>query len=470
MLQKKLSIKEQVDTERQSKEKTTAAPSPPRSPPRILPCTAPPKLEPKTTPVAEPVSVRKTSPNSPQAAYNKAAPLVTSTQTLTVSKPETQKAATLKLTEQPTVHQIPLVSRPSTAPLIPCPIPTTPVVSMVQTTPQLARSVSAAGRLGPDPSSAATHSYVPQSYRNAIIGNAVASSSSSFTHPQPSSSTVNSSPVYSQLPSLVSAPMFLPQNSDRMDVNSVKSGFSFGMGTQDMLQNGAQWTERCHRDVGRCTNSGPSMLSDIQNREFYNPVQSGPREQHFSSEFAAGTSGYQTLGGTSDEFPFPHLDIINDLLNDEQVGKAARASTSMQSMSNGTHLLSRQRSFPGDVGISGEMGSTSACRFERTLSYHVGGSRDEVFQRGYGSSGSHFEHPLRDFLPQTNATPHYGNGQIDGLMANQWQVGGPDITPMFNNARNAVENEGFPYYIPDYASPPCGIDGGYTMFRPSNGH
>lgn len=463
LLQKKLSIKDQVDTERQSKEKTTAAPSPPRSPPRSLPSTAQLKLESKSTPIAEPVSVRKTSSNSPQAAY-KAAPLVTSTQTMMVSKPETQKTATPKPTEQPTVHQVPMVSRPSTAPLIPGPRPTAPVVSMVQTTPLLARSVSAAGRLGPDPSPA-THSYVPQSYRNAIIGNSVSSSSSGFSHPH-SSSTGNSSPAYSQLPTLVSSPMFLPQNSDRLDVNSVKSGFSFGMGTQDILQNGAQWTERSQRDASRSTNCGPSMLNDIQNIDFYNPVHSGSRE-HFSTEFPAGTSGYQTHGVMIDEFPFPHLDIINDLLNDEQVGKAARTSTSSQSLSNGPHLLSRQRSFPGDMGIAGDLGSsTSACRFERTRSYHVGANHDEVFQRNYGSSGSHFDHPLRDFIPQANP-PHYANGPIDGLIPNQWQVAGSDI-PMFN-ARNAVESDGYPYYIPDYQNPACGIDG-YTMFRPSNGH
>ena len=138
-----------------------------------------------------------------------------------------------------------------------------------------------------------------------------------------------------------------------------------------------------------------------------------------------------------DEFPFPHLDFINDLLNDEQVGKAARASTSSQSLSNGPHLLSRQRSFPGDMGIAGDLSSsTSACGFERTRSYHIGANHDEVFQRSYGSSGSHFDHPLRDFIPQANP-PHYANGPIDGLIPNQWQEAGSDI-PIFN-ARNAVE-------------------------------
>lgn len=449
--------------ERQSKEKTTAAPSPPRSPPRSLPSTALLKSELKTAPVAEPLSVRKTSSNTPQAAY-KAAPLANSTQTVMVSKPESQKAASLKPTEQPTVHQVPLVSRPSTAPLIPGPRPTAPVVSMVQATPLLARSVSSAGRLGPD-SSPATHSYVPQSYRNAIIGNPVASSSSGFTIPH-STLTVNSSSEYSQLPNLVSSPMFLPQTPDRMDANSVQSGFSFGMGAQDILQNGAQWTERAKRDASRTTNCSPSLLTDTQDLDFFNPVHSGSRE-HFPPEFPAGTSGYQNHGVMTDEFPFPHLDIINDLLNDEQVGKA-RASTSSQTLTNGPHFLSRQRSFPGDMGgMAGDLGSsTSACRFERTRSYHVGANHDEVFQRSFSSSGSHFDLPLRDFIPQVNQ-PHYSNGQIDGLIPNQWQVAGSEI-PMFNT-RNAVDSDGYPYYIPDYSNPACGIDG-YTMFRPSNGH
>ena len=110
---------------------------------------------------------------------------------------------------------------------------------MFSTTPLLASSVSAAGQLGPDPSPA-THSYVPQFYRNATIGNSVSSSSSCFSYPH-SSLTENSSPAYSQLPTLLSSPMFLPQNSIRLDVNSVKSGFSFGMGNRTscrMVHNG----------------------------------------------------------------------------------------------------------------------------------------------------------------------------------------------------------------------------------------
>ena len=113
------------------------------------------------------------------------------------------------------------------------------IMEFSSTTPLLARSVSAAGRLGPDPSPV-THSYVPQSYRNATIGNSVSSSSSGFSYPH-SSFTENSSPAYSQLPTLVSSPMFLLQNSVRLDVNSVKSGFSFGMGNRTscrMLHNG----------------------------------------------------------------------------------------------------------------------------------------------------------------------------------------------------------------------------------------
>jgi hypothetical protein len=176
------------------------------------------------------------------------------------------------------------------------------------------------------------------------------------------------------------------------------------------------------------------------------------------TEFPACTSGRQNQALLVDEFP--HLDIINDLLDDEQsIGKTSRTSLGFESLGNGLHSLNRQFSYPGDLDANDDHGSsTSSCRFERSQSYH----HDHGFRGGYNSSHGHFDSP-RDYIPQVSSMP-YVNGQVDGLIPNQWQVAGSDL--LYAGMRNP-ENNGYPYY-PDYSNMACGVNG-YTVFRPSNG-
>lgn len=450
--QKKSNIKDPVDTER-PKEKTTAVPSSPRSLPRNLQSPVQLKSVPKSIATADPVPHIKSLSNGQQQT-DQVAVSFTSSLATGVCKLEIHKATASKQTEKLVDPQVSNMSRPSSAPLVPGPRPTAPVVSVVHTAPLLARSVSAAGRLGPD-LSPATHSYIPQSYRNVKMGNPVGSSG--LTHPN--SSSLGPSPVYSQQQALVSAPIFLPQNSERIDPNSVQSAFPFGMVTRDVLQSGHQWIESSQRDTGRVMHSDhSSMAKDIQNLDLYKPVPTGSREP-FSNEFPAGTSGRQTQGVLGDEFP--HLDIINDLLDDEHgVGVAAGASTVLQSLSNGPLTLNRQFSFPCDISLSSHMGSSAgSCKFERTRSYH-----DDGFQRGYSSSVGHFD-SVREFIPQATALP-YSNGQIDGMIPTMWPMSGSDLSLM--GMRN-TEGEGYPYFHPEYSNMACGVNG-YAVFRPSNGH
>src|SRR5262249_28077772 len=150
----------------------------------------------------------------------------------------------------------------------------------------------------------------------------------------------------------------------------------------------------------------------------------------------------------------------NDLLNEGHViGKAAETGGGYHSFTNGTHLLNRQYSFPCDIGMSRDVACSvsSSCKFERTRSYNNGG-----FQRVYSSSGSNFE-TFREFIPQASPLP-YGNGHIDGLIPNQWQMAGSDLSLL--GTRNAG-SDGSPYFNPEYSNLACGVDG-YMVFRPSN--
>ncbi|KAF8388196.1 hypothetical protein HHK36_026862 [Tetracentron sinense] len=445
-LQKKLIVNDQVDVDRPSKHRTTAgASSSPSSPTRSPPLNVKPKSLSEITAPAEPVLVWETSLNNPRET-DKAIPLKTpSTQITAMSKPDAQKTATPKPSftqiEKPTVHQVPVMSRPLSAPLIPGPRPTAPVVSMVQTAPLLERSVSAAGRLATDTSSA-THSYLPQSYRNFIMGKTVAPRHSS-------NPAVNPLNAYSQPPSaLVSQPKLSPQRSERKDRGLVRPGFTFGTVTPEILQKQPQQDS----SVMVCD---PSLLND----DLYDSGSSGPRP-YSVNKFPASVSARQAQAASAAD-EFPHLDIINYLFDEEHsIGRATKASVAFQSPSNGHHHhLNRQFTFPGDIGMSADtIPAINRCRFERPASYFDG------VRRVYRSSSGHLN-GQGDVVPQVGLSA-YGVGQVDGVIQDQWPVSGAD--PSMLTMRN-TEGNGYPFHVQEYSNMACGVNR-YTVFQPSNGH
>ncbi|KAL0367064.1 UNVERIFIED_CONTAM: TNF receptor-associated factor1a [Sesamum radiatum] len=477
-LHRNFNAKDSVDMEASGNK--AACVTSPRSPSKSIPLTAPPVLESKSNAARDPVMFRKTRSDSPKQADN-SVHLTNSCESAASLKHDPQKFATLKPAEKPSGNQIhvgneknpaqevpamtdklsvppmPVMSRPLSAPLVPGLRPSVSMVSMVQTAPALARSVSAAGRLGPEPTASATQRYVPQSYRNAIMGGPTTGSSSAYSQNHPAGSVVNASHSYSQPTALVSSPLFSPHSSDRVDPNPVQPNMSFGMvNHHDMLQNGPLWMERHQRASSRnLPGDHGSLVNDMQSLNLYNPVQSRSHV-HLPSELPACTSGRQNHL-LQDEFP--HLDIINDLLDDEHgLGMVARVNSGYQSFSNGHHNLNRHYSFPGDPTVSSSLGpSVSSCRFDRSRSYH-----DDGFQHGQVGSGRTYD-TVRDMIPQ--ASRPYVNGQIDGFLPNQWQMAGSDMP--YLNIRN-MDSDGYPYHLQDYQNLTVGING-YSVFRPSSG-
>ncbi|XP_047946412.1 TNF receptor-associated factor homolog 1a-like isoform X1 [Salvia hispanica] len=360
--------------------------------------------------------------------------------------------------DKPSIPPIPVMSRPLSAPLVAGPRPTVSMVSMVQTAPVLARSVSAAGRLGPESTAYGSQNYVPQSYRNAMMGGPSAGSSSTYSHNHSASSVVNTSHSYSQAPTLVSAPLFPSHSSDRIDTNPTKPSLSFGMlnNHDNMLQNGTMWMDRPQRVVDGNRNlhrDHNSLASELHGLELNGTINSRSQDQ-LPSEYPACTSGRLSNHVLPDEFP--HLDIINDLLDDGHgVGMSSRMNSDYQMFSSTPHHINRQYTFPGDPNMSGGAGpSASACRFDRTRSYH-----DDGYQHSYGTPGRSYD-TLRDMVPPGSSRP-YANGQADSYMASQWQMSGSD--PQLRN----MDSDGYSYHLPEYQNLSAGING-YTAFRPSN--
>ncbi|XP_010262249.1 PREDICTED: MATH domain-containing protein At5g43560-like [Nelumbo nucifera] len=460
-LQRKLSVKDQVDVETRIKQRTTESSSYPSSPTTNRPSNVMAKPLAESTALAEPIPVRETTSNSLLQAEKGVSLTTPQPQVSAVSKSDSQKPvspsrSTLASMEKPVARQL-SVSRPSSAPLIPGHRPTAPVVSMVNTAPLLSRSVSAAGRLGSDPLPT-SQSYAPQSYRNAIMGRTVAAGVVGFAPRHSSGPAVNAAPVFSQPPASVSSPILSSQGSTRTDQGFVKSGFSFGNVTPEILQSRPQWMEECSQRDTRNVIRDPSLLNGTQNLYSRGTSSSGSRT-YFVDDLTAGLPARQPQGVSADEFP--HLDIINYLLDEEHnIGKAAKASSVFQGPSNGHHhLLNRQLTFPGNMGVSADMGpSVNCCRLDRPTSYH-----DDGMQRIYSSSG-HFD-GMRDVVPQVGLSV-YANSGINGLAQNRWPVDGADLSLL--SMRNG-ESDGYPFQLPEYSNMASGING-YAVFRPSNGH
>ncbi|XP_073139797.1 TNF receptor-associated factor homolog 1b-like isoform X2 [Henckelia pumila] len=475
-------VKHMRDTE-VSGDGTASVRSPPQSPSRNTPSIAPLKLESKIKAASDPIVGKKLSLDSPKQS-DRSTGLEKPAEIAATSKRESQKFSTPKPIENPSGHQVPVLSekppaqamrvtaerpsmppmpvasRPLSAPIFPAPRPVISKVSAIQTAPTLARSVSATGRLGPEATVSSSQSYVPQSYRNAIIGSHVPVNLPSYTQSHSASPAVNASHSYSQAPALVSAPFFLPHNSERMDSNSVRPSFPYGMQNHhDMLPNRPVWMETSQRDNSRNLSTDcPSLLNDMQSYDSYNPMLSRSKD-HPSSELPASTSGRQSRGLVDE---FPHIDIINDLLEDEQgIGMTTQSNFGRSTFNNGPHNLNRQFSFPGYPSMSGGgLSQTSgSSQSERTHNY-----LDTGFQRGYGSFAGNPYDSVRDIIPQAGQQP-YINGPIDGLIPNQWQMAGSEFP--YSSIRNA-DNSSYPYHILDYPNHNVGVNG-YTVFRPSNG-
>ncbi|KAL6548326.1 hypothetical protein OROGR_008747 [Orobanche gracilis] len=389
----------------------------PRIPSRNIPSIPPTMMELKDDGANNPM-VKNSLSESHKLADKSLLP-ANSPENAATPNPDTLKFIISKPTEKLSIHQghvtrttgktlMPVMSRPLSAPLVSGSAPDVSLVPVVQTSPILSRSAS---------SVSAVPSHAPQSYRNSIVDSVVQNHSTS--------SGTNVSFPYSQAPTFVPAP------------------FSVGVVSHhDMMPNAPLWIECPQRDLPLVDHS---LINNMQNLDRYSSVHRRAQDHCLPS------------GCPSHMLPdeFPHLDIINDLLDDEHgIGNLSTTNECYQGFGEGPpHYLGRKVRYPGDQ--SGPGPATASCRLERTRSYHGNG-----FQQSYGASGGSYD-ARHDAGPQVGPPP-YIDVRIDGLVPNQWRSGF-DL-PFMSFGNTDIDS----YHVAGYQNPTVGANG-YTVFRPSSG-
>ncbi|XP_072988386.1 TNF receptor-associated factor homolog 1a-like isoform X1 [Typha latifolia] len=335
-------------------------------------------------------------------------------------------------------------SRPASAPLFPA-----PRVSMVQATPLLSRSVNASDRLSNDPSLSAP-SYLPQSYRNAIMGKTTIGGRPAGCIHLSNSFGRDATYTQSVSASVSSASLFPPQTSARKDETPVRPGFTFGSAKPEALRNQNTLGDDCSHQKSSSSCVGQFRSSTLSDNERPDPHRESQSKQ-LSSEIPAYFTSHQPQAVVADEFP--HLDIINYLLDEEQ----SNAKT-VKGLHNHHNALRWQYSLPGNGTLS-DIGSVSgSCWFDQAEQFDDGFIND-VF---CSSSGPLFG-PRDAHFSQLDL-PAYSDAHIDGFILKRWPYDYTDQSML--NLMN--EANGYLYRPRDYPNLASGLNG-YSLYHPANG-
>jgi hypothetical protein len=359
-------------------------------------------------------------------------------QLLAPSKSEAQKQTSPANSAATT--QVILVSRPLSAPQVPGAKQSAPVPTTVQNVPPISRSVSAIGRLGNEPSANAP-SYIPrsQTYRSAMMKSSL--SGRGFTH-QPGSSEQRAhwQSIFTSQP-----PILPSENLSRKAETSLRPGFTFGTVKPESL-NQYQCREDSSQQASSSSNndSAPGSLNIGSEIEKLN-LQGRSQSKQLLSEISTRFTPYQPQGLVGDEFP--HLDIINDLLEEEQSERRKVLQ----------HDFVRQYSMPNGA-------STPECDmfgdpylFDRSEQYF-----EEEPPRLYSPLG--MARGLRDRSYSHFDIPTSGQYE-DMIMVGQWPYSRTDLSM----ASFGSDSSGYSYQSRDYPNLSNGT-GRYPSYRPANGH
>ncbi|KAG0521541.1 hypothetical protein BDA96_08G169900 [Sorghum bicolor] len=397
-----------------------------------------------STPAAQLISNK--GPVSSAATQNEKPVLVTSRplQVLLPSKSEAQKQASVTGSAN---TQVISVSRPLSAPQVPAAKQSAPVTSTAPNAPLLSRSMSAVGRLGNEPSASAP-SFIPRSrtYRNAMMEKS-SGGGSSFTHQQGSSEQAVTplQSIFTSQPSIPSS-----ETLSRKEETSLRPGFTFGTVKPESL-NPYQGREETSQQASSSSSSSSDCMpsnSNIRSEIAKLNLNGRSRSKQLLSEISTRFTPYQPQGLVADEFP--HLDIINDLLDEEQSDRRRVLQPGFV----------QQFSMPNGASTSEYGLFSEPYLFDQSEQYF-----DEEPPRFYSPLSS-APRRLRDRSYSHFDLPSYSSSsQFDDLMMSQWPYSRTDISmPSFGS-----DTSGYPYQAQDFPSS-ANRASRYPSYRPANGH
>ncbi|XP_078171201.1 uncharacterized protein LOC144565345 [Carex rostrata] len=396
-------------------------------------------------------------------------PSMTNKHTLTIRPPLSPKPETiLRIAPEPAnpaqtknfaTAQASPVSRPSSAPGLPPPAmrPATPMGTPAQVSPYLSRSVSSSGRVGTLPdmdSSPSASGTFPQSYRNAITG----SNSTNLMGSNPNLNLVGFTPQSSQ--SFAQGAISTNSSTSQSNSSYGRQSASFGQirvdsSTSGTSQSNSSFFSSSQSFKPPSWKHGVDRMSNDESLE-----QAGSSGSHQSVgpswSYPQGDTSwpYPPLGPNGSEDPrdppnwrtkiadeFPHMDIINDLLEEPS------------RLPNFT-FPSWWMPIPGSRPQLNAGLASGSSLFEPPERYNPGFTRP-----AYGSNareGHTFQ--FSNAAPFNNSAPYYVNGQNDGFVQ---KLGYDYSTDLSINM--GVDLNGLSHGSGDYSYMPGG--GGVSRFK-----
>jgi len=428
----------------QADEVTKATPVPPKSPALHVEKVA------KAIPVL---------PKSPAPQVDKAVSLNTVPRQLpSLSNLEARKITVPTKIVVTSVPRTPAVSRPLSAPLFQAPRPTLSPTPAVQV-PTLQSHSLTMSRLASNEPSPPVPSYVPKTYRNAIIGNGSVDTTLS-SHDKVTSLGQNT--LSQPLSAYASATSVMLPPVGRNGQLPGNQGFMSGHGKLETLDNWHPWKgdSDANKHMWRDATPYQQMTNGARIRpwndnSYQQASNRGTEEQgrfggiqhrQFQREIPTNFVSHQLQGSVGEEFP--HLDIINDLLEEEQ--------SNMSMIEPPLHRTFGLPFSPSGNLVEADMASLSnSGRLNLTNHYY-----DEGYPGAYDRPNA-LHRPREGQFSTSNA---YSNGRVDSISSKPWLYSYPN--PMVNPG---VNSNGFSQQMGDFTNYASGRVNEEHLYRRADG-